>query len=37
MRGVYAKQDIKKGETVLFVKDEIIISLEKAKASPIGK
>jgi hypothetical protein len=37
MRGIYAKKDIKKGETVLYVKDDIIISLDKAKASPIGK
>ena len=37
MRGIFAKEQIKKGETVLFVKDDIIISLDKAKNSPIGK
>ncbi len=36
-RGVHAARDIKKGETILFVPKEQIITLEMAYASPVGK
>jgi protein-histidine N-methyltransferase len=36
-RGVHAARDIKKGETVLFVPKDQIITLEMAMESPIGK
>jgi histone-lysine N-methyltransferase SETD3 len=36
-RGVHAARDIKKGETILYVPKEQIITLEMAFASPIGK
>lgn len=36
-RGVHAARDIKKGETILFVPKEQIITLEMAFASPVGK
>ena len=35
MRGVFAKEDIKKGETLLFVPDRILLSLEKAMDTPL--
>lgn len=35
-RGVHAAQDIKKGETILYVPKHEIITLEMAFASPIG-
>lgn len=35
-RGVHAARDIKKGETILYVPKEQIITLEMAIASPIG-
>jgi len=31
MRGMFAKRDIKKGETMLFVPDHLVLSLEKSK------
>ena len=36
MRGVFAKCDIKKDEILLFIPEKIIISLEKARNTPIG-
>jgi hypothetical protein len=36
-RGVHASQNIKNGETVLFVPLPLIITLEMAFKSPIGK
>jgi hypothetical protein len=36
-RGVHASRDITKGETILYVPKNQIISLEMAMASPIGK
>ena len=36
-RGVHAARDIKKGETILYVPKEQIITLEMAFASPVGK
>lgn len=36
-RGVHAARDIKKGETILHVPKEQIITLEMAMASPVGK
>ena len=36
-RGVHAARDIKKGETILYIPKEQIISLEMAFASPVGK
>jgi hypothetical protein len=36
-RGVHAARDIKKGETILYVPKEQIITLELAFASPVGK
>ena len=35
-RGIHAKQHIKKGETILYVPKEEIITLEMAMESPIG-
>lgn len=35
-RGVHAARDIKKGETVLFVPKNALMSLEAAMVSPIG-
>ena len=35
-RGVHAAKDIKKGETILYVPKEQIITLEMAFASPVG-
>jgi len=37
MRGTYAKTNIKKGETILFVPEKIVITTEKAKKTPFGK
>ena len=37
MRGIFANQDIAKGETLLFVKIDQIITLNRAKRSPIGR
>jgi histone-lysine N-methyltransferase SETD3 len=34
---VHAARDIKKGETILYIPKEQIISLEMAFASPVGK
>ena len=36
-RGVHAARDIKKGETVLYIPKEQIITLEMAMESPVGK
>ena len=36
-RGVHAARDIKRGETILYVPKDQIISLEMAFASPVGK
>ena len=36
-RGVHAARDIKKGETILYVPKDMIITLEMAFASPVGK
>lgn len=36
-RGVHAARDIKKGEIILYVPKDLIITLELAFASPIGK
>lgn len=35
-RGVHASRDIKKGETILYVPKNQIITLEMAMESPIG-
>ena len=35
-RGVHAARDIKKGETILYVPKQEIITLEMAMESPIG-
>lgn len=37
MRGMFAKRDIKKGEAMLFVPDDLVMSLEKGKESYFGK
>ena len=36
MRGIFATKDIPKGETLLFVPDHLIMSLDKSKKSAIG-
>ncbi len=36
-RGVHAARDIKKGETLLYVPKDQIITLEMGMASPIGR
>lgn len=36
-RGVYALEDIKKGDEMLFVPDHLILSLEKSKETHLGK
>jgi len=36
-RGVHAARDIKKGETILYVPKNMIITLEMAMSSPVGK
>jgi hypothetical protein len=36
-RGVYALEDIKKGEEMLYVPDHLVLSLEKSKESRLGK
>lgn len=36
-RGVHAARNIKKGETILYVPKDQIITLEMAFASPVGK
>ena len=36
MRGVFAKNDVKKDEILLFVPEKIIITLEKARNTPFG-
>jgi len=36
-RGVHAKEEIKKGDTVLFVPHDTIVTLDLAKESPLGK
>ena len=35
-RGVHAARDIRKGETILYVPKEQIITLEMAMSSPVG-
>lgn len=35
-RGIHASRDIKKGETVLFVPKQALMTLEAAMGSPIG-
>ena len=37
MRGIIANQDISKGETLIFVKIDQIITIDRAKRSPIGQ
>jgi len=37
MRGIFAKVDIKVGETLLFVPEKIVVTLEKAISTPFGK
>lgn len=34
---MFAKEDIKKNEVIVFVPDLLISSVEKAKSTPIGK
>ena len=36
LRGVFAKRDIKKGETVLFVPENLTITLDVINQSEIG-
>ena len=36
-RGVHAARDIRKGEIILYVPKPLIITLEMAIASPVGK
>lgn len=36
-RGVYALEDIKKGEEMLYVPDHLVLSLEKSKETRLGK
>lgn len=36
-RGVHAARDIKKGEVILYVPKPLIITLEMAIGSPVGK
>ena len=36
-RGVHAARDIKKGEIILYVPKPLIITLEMAIGSPVGK
>ena len=35
-RGVHASQDIKKGEQVIFIPNDLILTLEDAKQTPLG-
>lgn len=37
MRGMYAVKDIKKGETMLFVPDHLLLSLQRGLGTPLGK
>ena len=37
MRGLYAFEDVKKGETMIYVPDKLIHTLEKGLESPFGK
>jgi len=37
MRGMYAVEDIKKGETMLFVPDHLLLSLQRGLNTPLGK
>lgn len=37
MRGMFAKEDIKKGETLLFVPDPLLLSIERGLDTPLGK
>jgi hypothetical protein len=37
MRGIFAKVDIKEGETLLFVPEKIVVTMSKAENTPFGK
>ena len=37
MRGIYAVEAVKKGETLLYVPDHLLLSLQMGLNSPLGK
>ena len=37
MRGMYAKKDLKKDEMLLFVPEHLVVTLDKAESTPMGK
>lgn len=37
MRGMYAVEAVKKGETLLFVPDHLLLSLQRGLDTPLGK
>jgi len=37
MRGMYAVEAVKKGETLLFVPDHLLLSLQRGLETPLGK
>ena len=37
MRGIFAKVDIKAGETLLFVPEKVVVTIDKAISTPFGK
>jgi len=37
MRGIFAKEDINQGETLLFVPEKVIVTMDKAISTPFGK
>ena len=37
MRGVFAAKDFKEGDTLVYVPDHLVVTLQKAKESPYGK
>ena len=37
MRGIFATKDIKKDEEILFVPNEIILTIKRAKETDLGK
>ena len=36
MRGIFAKRDIKKGETLVFIPNDLVMSLDDSKKSEFG-
>ena len=37
MRGIFAKVDIKEGETLLFVPEKVVVTIDKGISTPFGK